>query len=305
MSQNNNKNHFQSFIKDLISGGLAAGVSKTLVAPIETVKLRLQSMDEMVKQNTISTPYKGITNCISRIIKEEGFLTFWNGNVTNILSYFPTQSLNFALKSYFKRSFPQSLKSKPLLFNITCGSAAGVTSMLFFHPFDFAKTKLANDAKNILFKKPRKYKGFFDVYKQTFANVGPMGIYRGLIASCCCMCIYRGLYFGLYDSVNKKIKNLGIKFVAGWGITIISGAVAYPFDTVRRRMIMTSGVPNSYTNSIECMKKIIQKEGVKSLYKGHGANILRSLAGAGVLVLYDKFKDAFSKSKQKNMKENK
>lgn len=70
-------------------------------------------------------------------------------------------------------------------------------------------------------------------------------------------------------------------------------------------MIMTSGVPNSYTNSIECMKKIIQKEGVKSLYKGHGANILRSLAGAGVLVLYDKFKDAFSKSKQKNMKENK
>ena len=291
---------YQNFIIDLITGGIAAGVSKTLVSPIETIKLRLQSMDEMVKQKIITAPYTGIINCFSRIIKEEGLLTLWKGNFTNILFYFPTQSLNFAFKSYYKQLFPPSTKTNLLLYNIICGSAAGITSMLVFHPFDFAKTRLANDAKNILRNKPRQYKNFLDVYRKTYNQSGILGMYRGLIASCSCMCVYRGLYFGLYDTVNKKVKNIILKFFLGWGVTILSGAVAYPFDTVRRRMMMTSGVKNSYPNSINSMKTIIQKEGMKSLYKGHGANILRSLAGAGVLVLYDKMKQIIVKYNQKS-----
>ena len=34
--------------------------------------------------------------------------------------------------------------------------------------------------------------------------------------------------------------------------------------------------------------QIIAKEGTRSLFKGAGANILRGIAGAGVLALYDK-----------------
>ena len=298
MKNEKNKSKLKTFLVDLVTGGMAAGISKTMVAPIETIKMRLQSMDEMVKQKIISTPYTGISNCFIRIIKEEGILTFWKGNLTNILFYFPTQSLNFAFKSYYKQLFPIKQSTNKLLYNVICGSAAGVTSMLFFHPLDFAKTKIANDAKNIKLNKPRKYKNFVDVYRQTFQQSGIREMYRGLIASCTCMCVYRGLYFGLYDTVNKKFNNFVLKFLLGWGVTILSGAAAYPFDTVRRRMIMTSGVKNTYTNSFNCLSTIIQKEGVKSLYKGHGANILRSMAGAGVLVLYEKLKNAVDKNRK-------
>jgi solute carrier family 25 (mitochondrial adenine nucleotide translocator), member 4/5/6/31 len=73
---------------------------------------------------------------------------------------------------------------------------------------------------------------------------------------------------------------------------LIKGAAlaAYPLDTVRRRMMMTSGSSSvKYKNWIDATRQIVAKEGTKSLFAGAGANILRGVAGAGVLALYDKY----------------
>ncbi|XP_028090028.1 ADP,ATP carrier protein 1, mitochondrial-like [Camellia sinensis] len=63
---------------------------------------------------------------------------------------------------------------------------------------------------------------------------------------------------------------------------------SYPIDTVRRRMMMTSGEAVKYKSSIDAFSQILKNEGAKSLFKGAGANILRAIAGAGVLAGYDK-----------------
>ena len=52
--------------------------------------------------------------------------------------------------------------------------------------------------------------------------------------------------------------------------------------------MMTSGEGEKYKGSIDCAAKILKNEGMKSMFKGAGANILRGVAGAGVLSLYDK-----------------
>ncbi len=51
---------------------------------------------------------------------------------------------------------------------------------------------------------------------------------------------------------------------------------------------MTSGSGVNYKSMFDAGSQIIAKEGTKSLFKGAGANILRGVAGAGVLSLYDK-----------------
>lgn len=86
-------------------GGVSAAVSKTAAAPIERVKLLIQNQDEMIKQGRLSHPYKGIGECFSRTIKDEGFNALWRGNLANVYRYFPTQALNFAFKDKFKRMF--------------------------------------------------------------------------------------------------------------------------------------------------------------------------------------------------------
>jgi len=79
----------------------------------------------------------------------------------------------------------------------------------------------------------------------------------------------------------------------GWVITIAAGLASYPIDTIRRRMMMTSGEAVKYKSSFHAFTEITKKEGTKSLFKGAGANILRAVAGAGVLAGYDQLQIIF------------
>jgi len=79
----------------------------------------------------------------------------------------------------------------------------------------------------------------------------------------------------------------------GWGVTVTAGLASYPIDTIRRRMMMTSGEAVKYTSSLDCARQIYKKEGTLSFFKGAGANILRGVAGAGVLAGFDKFQKVY------------
>merc|ERR1739844_92883 len=82
-------------------------------------------------------------------------------------------------------------------------------------------------------------------------------------------------------------------FALGYVVTTSSGLVSYPIDTIRRRMMMTSGQAVKYKGSIDCAVTVIKAEGFMTLMKGAGANILRGVAGAGVLSGFDKFKEVY------------
>ena len=87
--------------------------------------------------------------------------------------------------------------------------------------------------------------------------------------------------------------HFAVAFALGYAITVASETIAYPIDTIRRRMMMTSGEKVKYKGSIDCATKILKNEGAMSFMKGCWANILRGVAGAGVLVGFDKLKDAY------------
>jgi len=173
------------------------------------------------------------------------------------------------------------------------GGAAGALSLLFVYSLDYARTRLAADNKSA--KKgggDRQFNGLVDVYKKTLASDG-IGLYRGFVISAVGIVIYRGLYFGLFDSVKPLLpasvkNNFSANFLLGWIVTTTAGLASYPIDTIRRRMMMTSGEAVKYASSIDCAKQIMAKEGVSSFFKGAGANILRAIAGAGALSGYDK-----------------
>ncbi|KAL8088208.1 ADP,ATP carrier protein 3, mitochondrial [Apium graveolens] len=285
------------FMVDFLMGGVSAAVSKTAAAPIERVKLLIQNQGEMIKAGRLSEPYKGISDCFTRTIKDEGVISLWRGNTANVIRYFPTQALNFAFRDYFKSLFNFKKDEsywKWFAGNLASGGAAGASSLLFVYPLDYARTRLANDAKASKKGGERQFNGLVDVYKKTLKSDGVAGLYRGFTISCLGIIVYRGLYFGLYDSIKPVVlvgelqDSFVASFLLGWGITIGAGLASYPFDTVRRRMMMTSGEAVKYKSSMDALKQILQNEGSKSLFKGAGANILRAVAGAGVLAGYDK-----------------
>merc|ERR1719348_1486243 len=248
----------------------------------------------MIKQGRLDKPYTGVIDCTTRVLKTEGVYPFWRGNLANVLRYFPTQALNFAFKDAIKATFAtpkDASAARKFGTNILSGGTAGTLSLMFVYSLDYARTRLANDAKGK--GGERQFNGLIDVYTKTLKSDGTQGLYRGFAISAVGIFVYRGLYFGLYDTLKPLLlgadAGVFVSFLLGWVITVSAGLASYPIDTIRRRMMMTSGAAVKYKSSLDCALQILKTEGFMSMMKGAGANILRGVAGAGVLAGFDKF----------------
>lgn len=233
--------------------------------------------------------YKGIIDCVVRIPKEQGFLSFWRGNLANVIRYFPTQALNFAFKDKYKKIFLDGVDKHTQFWryfagNLASGGAAGATSLCFVYPLDFARTRLAADVGKA--STEREFKGLGDCLVKISKSDGIKGLYQGFSVSVQGIIIYRAAYFGVYDTAKGEFGVWGVKrpelthnseivgnipgdiylagmlpdpknthIVVSWmiaqSVTAVAGLVSYPFDTVRRRMMMQSGRKGGNNHNIK------------------------------------------------------
>jgi solute carrier family 25 (adenine nucleotide translocator) protein 4/5/6/31 len=293
-----------NFFVDFMAGGISATIAKTATAPIERVKLIMQTQDSHpdIKSGKVKR-YNGILECFKRVYHEQGLKAFWRGNLTNITRYFPTQAFNFAFKDSIKSAFPKYDSDKHffkfLMTNVASGGLAGAGSLCIVYPLDYARTRLAADVGS---SGKRSFNGLRDCLVKTARGPsGFMGLYNGFGISVVGIIPYRGVYFGLYDSLvklnpyQKRRDFIGFatKFLIAQATSVTAGFVTAPIDTVRRRLQMQSEKPKSewhYSGAVDCFRKIAKEEGTKGLFKGAGANILRTIGGALILVFYDEVK---------------
>jgi solute carrier family 25 (adenine nucleotide translocator) protein 4/5/6/31 len=296
--------NMKDFAVDFVLGGTSGAVAKTLTAPIERIKLVIQTQDANPKIRSGEVPrYTGIGNCASRILAEQGMKRFWDGNATNCIRYFPTQAFNLAFKDSIKRLFPKySPKTdfaKFFMVNLASGGLAAAGSLTIVYPLDYARTRLASDVGS----GKKTFSGLFDCIQKTMAGPGGfMALYTGFGVSVVGIVGYRGLQLGTFDTIaginpwksDKGILGIVTSFISAQTAITFGAGATYPFDTVRRRMQMQSEKPKEehiYKGTLHCFQKIAADEGLAAgLYKGFIANVIRSVGGALVLVLYERSK---------------
>ena len=289
--------HPPTFFTDFLFGGIAATFSKTMIAPLERVKILLQTQDanRKIREGKIRK-YEGTKDCLSRVIKEEGFLKLWRGNIANIARYFPTQALNFAFKDTLRKWFcPFDPKRDPWKFflgSLTSGGMAGGLSLVFVYPLDFARTRLGADMSDGRYG--RQFNGTFDCLKKVYKVDGMIGLYKGFVISVIGIFLYRAFYFGGFDTAKKiafedyEKKQFYQKFLVAQAVTAFAGFISYPLDTVKRRLMMQAGNREvMYRGSWDCMVKIRNREGGLAFFKGAYSNFMRGIGASMVLVLYD------------------
>ena len=300
------KQYRMDFVKDLLLGGTSGVIAKTICAPLERVKIVIQTQSANAQLAGSSQQYSGIVNSFKRIAMDQGVLSFWRGNVANCLRYFPTQAMNFAFKEKYQAIFvrPREEVGFAVFFMgyLASGAAAGATSLTVAYPLEFTYTRMAADVGK---DGKKMYSGLVDCIKQTVQSDGIKGLYRGYGPSVAGIVVYRAGYFGLYDysktlsSLNlhdRGFKTIMTKFSIALSIDIFSAMLAYPLDTIRRSLMMQSGRKDvQFTNVIGCFKHIVSKDGLSGLYKGAMMNNIRAIGSALVLVIYDELKGAASK----------
>uniref|UniRef100_F1L9X4 ADP/ATP translocase n=1 Tax=Ascaris suum TaxID=6253 RepID=F1L9X4_ASCSU len=286
------------FCKDFFVGAAAAMVAKTIVAPIERVKLilQLQAAQETI---AVSKRYKGMIDCFIRVPREQGLLSFWRGNLVNIARSCSQESFGFAFKDFFKIWCVGGVNSKDnywrfLSGNIAAGGASGIATYCIIYPLDFVRTRLAIDMGK---EKSREFTGFFDCLRKIFKSDGIRGLYYGFYPSLQYIFLYRGAYYGLFDSAKvliSKKENSQISFMAafivGQVVTFTAAFISYPWDTVRRRLMMQAGRNDVlYRGVWHCTTKIYHEEGVRAFFSGMLVNAVRGTGAALILAIYNEF----------------
>jgi len=293
-------------MSDLLIGGSIGAVSKTIMAPVERIKLLMQTQDSNpdVLSGKVKR-YSSIGDCFSRVSKEQGVKAFWRGNLVNCLRYAPQQgsalAFNDLINNMFPNYNPHTEFYKSLASKLTSGGLAGAIANTICYPFDFARTRLASD----LSTGAPKFKGIGDCIMTTVRQQGVTGLYTGWTVTCMGAFVYRAGQLGLFKQIqdlNPYQKDKGtLGAVSSFAsVTIARSAVMpfnYPFDTIRRRMMLQSEKPlaeRTYKGSWDCFKQVASKEGAKGMYKGMVPELFRGVGGSVVVVAYDRIKFIFN-----------
>merc|ERR1712048_610785 len=281
----------QNPLVNLAAGGISGAVAKTITAPLEKVKLAIQTQDS--NPRIISGEmkrYTGLVNCFQRHITEIGPTSLWRGNVANCIRYVPTAACNLMFKDTFKRLFPVYNKDTDFgmfaLTMIASGSFAGGVTNTLVYPLIYVRTALGADIGKV-----KKYNGVADCLKKTIAENGFLSLYNGIGPSTMGIVVYRGAQFGLQDILKafnpyqKDFTAIGLvsKFIVAQVAVSVSGIVSYPFDTMQRRLQIEASKPKEqklYNGMADCFQKMLKTEGPRGFFKGALANILRGTGAA-------------------------
>ncbi|KAK2738732.1 hypothetical protein FQN55_000449 [Onygenales sp. PD_40] len=295
------------FVAAFIAGGMAGAISRTIVSPLERLKILLQI------QSVGRTEYKlSIWKALVKIGREEGWRGFMRGNGTNCIRIIPYSAVQFGSYSLKGVLLAEPTPGADLnaIQRLLCGGMAGITSVTITYPLDIVRTRLSIQSASfaeLRTEQQRQLPGMFQTMRLMYRNEGGfLALYRGIIPTVAGVAPYVSFFSGLkkfpspyiltnlaikvglnfmtYESVRKYLTPDGElnpspyrKLLAG----AISGAVAqtctYPFDVLRRRFQVNtmSGLGYQYTSVWGAVKMIVSQEGVRGLYKGIVPNLLK------------------------------
>ncbi|XP_031485988.1 mitochondrial adenine nucleotide transporter ADNT1 [Nymphaea colorata] len=306
-----------SICKSLVAGGVAGGVSRTAVAPLERLKILLQV------QNPHNIKYNGTIQGLKYIWQTEGFRGLFKGNGTNCARIVPNSAVKFfsyeqassgILWFYRQQSGNEDAQLTPVL-RLGAGACAGIIAMSATYPMDMVRGRLTVQTD----KSPYQYRGMFHALSTILREEGFRALYKGWLPSVIGVVPYVGLNFSVYESLKDwliKTRPFGLVEDNELGVTTrlacgavagtIGQTVAYPLDVIRRRMQMVgwshaasivtgdgrrTAAPE-YNGMVDAFRKTVRNEGFGALYKGLVPNSVKVVPSIAIaFVTYEIVKD--------------
>ncbi|CAN1254889.1 Mitochondrial adenine nucleotide transporter ADNT1 [Linum perenne] len=287
---------FLSICKSLVAGGVAGGVSRTAVAPLERLKILLQV------QNPHSIKYNGTIQGLKYIWRTEGFKGLFKGNGTNCARIVPNSAVKFF--SYEEASKPpcrtDDAQLTPVL-RLGAGACAGIIAMSATYPMDMVRGRLTVQS-------PRQYRGIAHALRTVLKEEGPRALYKGWLPSVIGVESLKDwlLKTNTFNLVENNELSVTTRLACGAAAGTVGQTVAYPLDVIRRRMQMVGWkdaasvvtgdgrgkAPLEYTGMVDAFRKTVRYEGFGALYKGLVPNSVKVVPSIAIaFVTYEMVKD--------------
>jgi solute carrier family 25 protein 43 len=248
--------------ENLIAGAFTGMATRTLTSPFDVVKILLQ----------VNSKGGSTTETIKELWASDGIAAFWRGNFAGCVTQAPQTALKFFVLEGL-RKFIGNVELTPGQ-RALMGAAAGIVSQTAVYPIDFIHTRILLD--------PKKYSGIFQSMATIVKEEGIAAFWSGIAPTIAGAIPFEGAQFVCFDGfveLYKKQtgqKTLSPLVTSALGATAgaISQTLAFPFDTVRKRMMAgkQGGVSSSM---IEAFGQIWKNEGITGFFKGLTINYVK------------------------------
>lgn len=250
-------------LKSVSAAGTAAVITVTGIHPIDVVKTRLQVSGDGGRN------YKslGLGGTVSVIAAEEGLPAFWKGIGAAWLREASYTSLRLGLYGPIKHAM--GIKNDSSFFlKFSAGSLAGAIGSTAGNPFDVLKTRM-------MATEGRSPPSLSQAASQLYKSQGLGGFYRGLEANVMRAMVLNGTKMACYDQIKYFIKKSGLvpdgiatQFFSAFGAGFFMATTVTPFDMLRTKLMNQPADARIYNGFIDCLAKIVKKNGVMGLYAG-------------------------------------
>lgn len=269
-------------LKDLNAGTVGGVAGIAAGHPLDTVKVRLQTLDA-------SKPTAGVVSTLRQIVAAEGPLGLYKGLLSPILSNAPINAVVFGVQGVVSRGIKEATDQEMLTPSqqFLSGAAAGVAQVVFAAPSEHVKIQMQVNSA-------RQHESSIECGKNLYRRHGLRGLFRGWQ-----MCMARdvpafGVYFFTYE-VTKRWMTDGnpenesdMRLLLSGGIAgSISWLVSHPIDVVKS-CVQSQGFRNQRT-AWQLTQDHFAAEGPQYFLKGFGATMLRAFPVSAVTFLvYEK-----------------
>jgi len=133
--------NLQKTLKQLACGGLAGGCARSIVAPIDRVKILMQT--GFLLEGGTQTVQPTIAQLTKKIFHEEGVTKFWRGNGVNCVRVFPYAAVQFVSYEKYKEMVQGWFQTQEfgIRERLLAGSLAGASAASLTHPLDVMRVR--------------------------------------------------------------------------------------------------------------------------------------------------------------------
>eukprot|EP00475_Leptophrys_vorax_P027486 TRINITY_DN3918_c0_g1_i1.p1 TRINITY_DN3918_c0_g1~~TRINITY_DN3918_c0_g1_i1.p1 ORF type:complete len:379 (+),score=2.53 TRINITY_DN3918_c0_g1_i1:549-1685(+) len=284
----------------LVSGAIAGAVSRTAVAPLETIRTLL-----MVS----GSQHKSVATVFDAIMRTDGWKGLFRGNSIQVIRCAPSRAIELYTFETVKRLLtPQDGQPAAVTFPLPlppssiAGACAGMASTVIMYPLELVKTRLT--------VQPEMYRGMVHAFTRIIREEGVKELYRGLTPSMIGIIPYAGANYFAYDALRAAYRHVSkrdrVDHLATLAIGSAAGAFAaastFPLEVARKQMQMgaLNGRATAYKGMLHCMECIVKEEGVKGLYRGLVPSCVKLMPAAGIsFMCYEALKRVLMEEEEK------
>lgn len=306
-------------MQSVVAGVVAGCVTRSCTSPLDVLKIVIQvnGAPTVASASRTSSPStaamlhraaatavvrasspassSAIAGTIRELYSLEGVRAFWRGNVAGCCRLGPYAGAKFFLFDALQRRFVSDHPSNAQ--RAACGAVAGLVATMGTYPLEIVRTRMITQTRA---NTPAQLhiRGVAHGVRLILRHEGVRGLYRGGWSGVAGAIPFEGVQFGCYEYLKatsqaqqwpacrwpegkRELDALDF-FVCGSVAGAVAQTVAYPFDTIKKRL-QTQQPRAGYTGMTDCFRRVVREEGVLALYRGTLPNLARIVPYAAVM----------------------